>query len=97
MTTAYAQAVYLASRQHESYTAALEQARLNAQIRNIEKDNVDFHRVVSALFSAKLHINEQLYPHTTKHFDEAIAIIQKRILHVVPEREARELSTDGRL
>lgn len=97
MTTAYAQTVYLKGREEESYGAAIEQARLNAQLRKIEADNADFRRVEVALLTAKMHVDEERYPHTLEHLNEAIALIQKRILHVVGEREARELSTDGRL
>jgi|SRR5829696_1996065 len=97
MTTAYAQAVYLKSRQQESYRAAVEQARLNAQLRKVEKDNEDFSKVVGVLLFAKARCDEREFPFTASAIDEAIDILRKRILHVVGEREARELSTDGRL
>lgn len=97
MTTAYAQAVYLKNRQQESYDAAVEQARLNAQLRRIEKDNAEFHNVLCALRAALLHVDGTQYPATDKTVRDAIALIQKRILHVVGPREARDLSTDGRL
>jgi len=97
MTTAYAQAVYLKSREQESYSAAVEQSRLNAQLCKIKADNADFYKVLTALEAAILHVDELQYPFARRAIDEAIALIQKRILHVVGEREARELSTDGAL
>jgi len=97
MTTAYAQAVYLKSREQESYRAAVEQSRLNAQLRKVEEDNKDFRKVLYILRFAKSQADELQYPLTAAAIDEAIALIQKRILHVVGEREARELSTDGAL
>ena len=86
-----------AERQKESYRAAVEQARLNAQLRKIEEDNADFYKVLTALEAAILHVDELQYPCARRAIDEGITLLQKRILHVVGPREARELSTDGRL
>jgi predicted negative regulator of RcsB-dependent stress response len=97
MTTAYAQAVHLRTRAAQRFDAAMEQAKLSAQLRKIEADNEEFYQVAYALQVAKQHVDAEGFPNTARYIDKALEIIGKRILHVVSPREARELSTDGRL